>query len=254
MYAGQKGPDLRRDYDEKDDSQSHFTWVRKDLIYEGITTLLSASLICLILLSERTWFTKGLRPEANFSVTSPRSVRKDLIYEGITTPHVLLFQFSERVSQKGPDLRRDYDERNKPRFPVYIKSERTWFTKGLRHDLKILLEYPYRQKGPDLRRDYDDSSCSHYNSLLCQKGPDLRRDYDEKDINPMIGLFRSERTWFTKGLRLNIPSDLLTFIYRQKGPDLRRDYDKIGATHLCHKLFVRKDLIYEGITTSSLTA
>ena len=58
----QKGPDLRRDYDRKV-AQSIVAEpsVRKDLIYEGITTILRAYIL------------------------RPSEVRMDLIYEGITT-------------------------------------------------------------------------------------------------------------------------------------------------------------------------
>ena len=57
-----------------------------DLIYEGITTF---------------WCLHTLRRRSV-------EVRKDLIYEGITTRQKRNdIQFS--MSQKGPDLRRDYD-------------------------------------------------------------------------------------------------------------------------------------------------
>ena len=84
----------------------HF--VRKDLIYEGITTGGPHNFFGTQVVSERTWFTKGLRP-------------------------FLIFILEGRPGQKGPDLRRDYD----------------WDCLG------IILIPSYCQKGPDLRRDYD---------------------------------------------------------------------------------------------------
>ena len=59
--------------------------VRKDLIYEGITTYNVCWQTSKNLPSERTWFTKGLRRQ---SIT-------EILYD--------------LHSQKGPDLRRDYD-------------------------------------------------------------------------------------------------------------------------------------------------
>ncbi len=60
-----------------------------------------------------------------------------------------------------------------------------------------------------------------------QKGPDLRRDYD---IHGMA-IYAIE-------------------LSSQKGPDLRRDYDCSRVDRMGDKaISVRRDLIYEGITT-----
>ena len=61
-----------------------------------------------------------------------------------------------------------------------------------------------------------------------QKGPDLRRDYDDfQELIPEL-------------------------FHRQKGPDLRRDYDAVKSMALrWSSIWVRKDLIYEGITTNN---
>ena len=61
------------------------SFVRKDLIYEGITTKNMTITSWDLLLLERTWFTKGLRLRIGISLISNWIVRKDLIYEGITT-------------------------------------------------------------------------------------------------------------------------------------------------------------------------
>ena len=53
-------------------------------------------------------------------------VRKDLIYEGITTNTMLAKKpMVPRQSQKGPDLRRDYDAISLIEFTDFTRSERT---------------------------------------------------------------------------------------------------------------------------------
>ena len=84
LISGQKGPDLRRDYDDKAWIIRPSGSVRKDLIYEGITTVI---------------------PGFDWKIVC---VRKDLIYEGITTG-IRQVRLPFSLGQKGPDLRRDYD-------------------------------------------------------------------------------------------------------------------------------------------------
>ena len=139
--------------------------VRKDLIYEGITTWLPKPTDAVRLLrSERTWFTKGLRRERRFVCFNPRPSERTWFTKGL-----------------------------RPGSPPFhgrchgITSERTWFTKGLR--------------------------------LLRQDSTHSRT-------------FSSERTWFTKGLRPGIVFCTWYMAwYRQKGPDLRRDYDCLWLNH-----------------------
>ena len=64
IRAGQNGPDLRRDYDFRRPISFFisFLLVRMDLIYEGITTTQVPNVyVTVVILSEWTWFTKGLR-------------------------------------------------------------------------------------------------------------------------------------------------------------------------------------------------
>ena len=181
--------------------------------------------------SEWTWFTKGLRllyaaPTRAVSLL----VRMDLIYEGITTRTIFCCQWT-------------------------AESEWTWFTKGLRRRLSVDMKADsFRQNGPDLRRDYDEGVPLHcctaisvrmdliYEGITTwldvnieiffrpsQKGPDLRRDYDAV---PVVIKFCSTKS--------------------QKGPDLRRDYDQRTSSGQWPVFSVRKDLIYEGITTGIL--
>ena len=134
----QKGPDLRRDYDGLYKACTLPFPVRKDLIYEGITTQKNQAILGLQgLLSERTWFTKGLRP-------GPRD------------GHFLVPQ-----CQKGPDLRRDYDISS-----GRLKGPKEPSQKGpdLRRDYdawtfwRLDLRSSASQNGPDLRRDYDEDT------------------------------------------------------------------------------------------------
>ena len=152
-----------------------------DLIYEGITTSIFASL----------GITYSVRMDLSYegittlavSLSIPLiTVRMDLIYEGITT-------------------------RSIPLSCLFLLtwSEWTWFTKGLRliDTTRYKLFLVCGQNGPDLRRDYD---------FFCQ---DLipyliivRMDLIYEGITTQLGLhlyllflLSSEWTWFTKGLR-----------------------------------------------------
>ena len=194
-----------------------------DLIYEGITTVL--------VLRNRKLSSGQNGPDLRRDYdgdsieTRDFCVRMDLIYEGITTPGRLFalgpFLSSERTwFTKG--LRRGQEVSY---VPSSLLSERTWFTKGLRPSLvspsRIL---------PTVRKDliYEGITTKfptfNNSSNNCQKGPDLRRDYDYKHLF------------------------FLLFLSCQKGPDLRRDYDSKNV-FFSDRAAVRKDLIYEGITT-----
>ena len=81
-------------------------FVRKDLIYEGITTITGFSVFWTPL-SQKGPDLRRDYDKINFSIQLASPVRKDLIYEGITTKRIKLFYTFFR--QKGPDLRRDYD-------------------------------------------------------------------------------------------------------------------------------------------------
>ena len=84
----QKGPDLRRDYDSKNICRNRLIFrVRKDLIYEGITTQCSKSILRRFCIVRKDLIYEGITT-FNLQVLTCRlsgKVRKDLIYEGITT-------------------------------------------------------------------------------------------------------------------------------------------------------------------------
>ena len=107
--------------------------VRKDLIYEGITTQPFEPILRCPRTLERTWFTKGLRPSVSYKlIFISFSVRKDLIYEGITT----IFTFLDQ--NESPSVRKDliYEGITTSETLRHLFAsrslERTWFTKGLR--------------------------------------------------------------------------------------------------------------------------
>ena len=222
----QNGPDLRRDYDP--DNSTAF-WVslsvRMDLIYEGITTYTSRGMSNLWPQSEWTWFTKGLRPHRPSSSVGIPHVRMDLIYEGITTGlrsyHTVAFS-----RQNGPDLRRDYDAVQALEI-ILVLVRMDLIYEGIttsipsRSNSYLQSEWTWFTKG--LRPD----EVTLFFTISSQNGPDLRRDYDVNWVSVTYLGYPSEWTWFTKGLR-HSPHVI-------EG----RDY------------FVRMDLIYEGITTSS---
>ena len=109
--------------------------VRRDLIYEGITTR------------------KFHSQYSNLPI-----VRRDLIYEGITTGLMCCNNCGKiKKGQKGPDLRRDYDRKTGLELRTIIKGQKG---PDLRRDYDQgwMVRPEFRttgQKGPDLRRDYD---------------------------------------------------------------------------------------------------
>ena len=181
--------------------------VRMDLIYEGITTLVSFPFF-IPPSSEWTWFTKGLRLEANWcrSKADYYKVRMDLIYEGITTKKWCALTSSIVVRM---DL--IYEGITTISWllssKIAVTSEWTWFTKGLR---QLWL------------------SCNRYGPLPSEW------TWFTKGLRPLYFLgvnlrrYRSEWTWFTKGLRRPCTKSNIKFFFRQNGPDLRRDYDMTG--------------------------
>ena len=53
-----------------------------------------------------------------------------------------------------------------------------------------------------------------------------------------------------EGITTLVSRDTVNSVGRQNGPDLRRDYDALILTFGNATFIVRKDLIYEGITTN----
>ena len=196
----QNGPDLRRDYDLD--------------IFPGYIVLLS---------SEWTWFTKGLRHD-NIPFHVRPCVRMDLIYEGITTPTVLA-NLIFKPRQNGPDLRRDYDLNPLDRMHTCQGlSEWTWFTKGLRLGGVIPSQDPLRQNGPDLRRDYD-FNCSTFKSSSV-----VRMDLIYEGITTLFVSLSLSTSVRMDLIYEGITTHPLWFCINQEeicqnGPDLRRDYD-----------------------------
>ena len=146
--------------------------VRKDLIYEGITTMPA-----LVLFQGLAYRQKG--PD----------LRRD--YDCKRT---FIFIFSS--CQKGPDLRRDYDGD----YRLIILSIHRQKGPDLRRDydklfLGVFVTSKSCQKGPDLRRDYDSERLIYSkNMIVSQKGPDLRRDYDLGDPRYHLLSVELERT------------------------------------------------------------
>ena len=86
----QKGPDLRRDYDHKGDANLGKCYVRKDLIYEGITTDFVEVKTTPLIVVRKDLIYEGITTPTWLFVALPWGVRKDLIYEGITTSGIHL--------------------------------------------------------------------------------------------------------------------------------------------------------------------
>ena len=113
--------------------QSSF-FIGTDLKYEGIATKVYDWIPLLLLSSEQTWNTKGLRHIAACSnLPSDIYIGTDLKYEGIATYSVKLYS------------------------TLWYSSEQTWNTKGLRQgypDICLTPDLPNRNR-PEIRRDCD---------------------------------------------------------------------------------------------------
>ena len=157
-------PDLRRDYDSQKKHSSftktllsELTWFEKglrlfpwyfrfllqcsewiDLIWEGITTLLSPHVSDRLYLPE--WIDliwEGITTNQHSGIASTLdSEWIDLIWEGITTMFFSISYFMSTAWVNWPDLRRDYDSVTKKIKPLAASFWVNW---------------------PDLRRDYDQS-------------------------------------------------------------------------------------------------
>ena len=82
--------------------------VRKDLIYEGITTRAAFLALPCKGAVRKDLIYEGITTWQPTMSSIPSLVRKDLIYEGITTTEADGLNLPA-LGQKGPDLRRDYD-------------------------------------------------------------------------------------------------------------------------------------------------
>ena len=105
-------PDLRRDYDTRPIGSQvvyrmPYEWI--DLIWEGITTLLLRCHPAGVILSELTWFEKGLRLLLQCLLPFPRHVSELTWFEkGLRLN--FLDPIQGQISRVNwPDLRRDYD-------------------------------------------------------------------------------------------------------------------------------------------------
>ena len=148
----------------------------------------------------------------------------DLIYEGITTlsdTHFLLYP----MRQNGPDLRRDYDDLTFWATLFRLRSEWTWFTKGLRP-----CTLAYSLSSSPVRMDLIYEGITTITFIFSYPLNLSEWTWFTKGLRLLffcwtVQQFASEWTWFTKGLRLSFES-ILSIESSQNGPDLRRDYDE----------------------------
>ena len=194
-------PDLRRDYDSVvscvEPIPNLDEWI--DLIWEGITTLLS------MLWGHNTSLLEWI----------------DLIWEGITT-FFGLSQFLPVLRVNWPDLRRDYDLFSPNDYSIVLQEWIDLIWEGITtwKSLNITNVVVFRVNWPDLRRDYDLhlSWCIH--RLQYQEWIDLIWEGITTFLHSAFSLFSwtmSELTWFEKGLR---PLPLLRIIYVTKVSEL----------------------------------
>ena len=188
-------------------------------------------------MTEKTWFTKGLRlwsPKLAILIPPVIMDGKDLIHEGIETLFdFLVFNIRLDLWRKRPDSRRDWDVISISffSFTEISETEKTWFTKGLRQSNRIFksemmflsTEKTWFTKG--LRRAKNNPPLFFG---FCLDGKDLIHEGIE--THQIRGEYRrcpglkTEKTWFTKGLRLYLSMIIYTKPKKgRKRPDSRRD-------------------------------
>jgi len=182
-------PDLRRDCDSATNSAIDFTGafrrrrpdLRRDCDIEE-----NSPLYIFIIMTTKTWFTKGLRL-GHCTVLNIMTIDdEDLIYEGIATS---AFGPNDSISfnswRRRPDLRRDCDT-----------SSTVWHSINFTIDDEDLI--------------YEGIATDAVVHIFCplfvgRRRPDLRRDCDwpHKNLQSFHQVnAQTTKTWFTKGLRL----------------------------------------------------
>ena len=160
-----------------------------------------------------------------------RLVRMDLIYEGITTDYLPFVLGTFHIVRMDLIYEGITTQTAAAFTAVGLQaSEWTWFTKGLRHNVKLCCIVIILSR----------SEWTWFTKGLRLADGSLAMPHDNKVRMDLI--YEGITTPLTSSGSLNICS--------QNGPDLRRDYDVLGYSRLLPGTLVRMDLIYEGITTS----